>query len=84
MYFSIVLATQLPSQYVDQLFSGWFRIRVLWYGIFLNKKQMKPLGKSVTLAVSLKVAPGKVKYIFGIDILANQKQNNFSVVGEIF
>ena len=46
-------------------------MRVLYNGIFLNKKQMKPLEKSITLAVSLKVAFGNVKYIFNIDILAN-------------
>ena len=45
---------------------------------------MKPLEKSITLAVSLKVAVGNVKYIFDIDILINQKQNNISDVGEIF
>ena len=32
---------------------------------------MKSLEKSITLAVSLKVAAGNVKYIFNIDILAN-------------
>ena len=37
---------------------------------------MKPLEKSMTLAVSLKVAVGNVKYVFNIDILVNQKQNN--------
>ena len=30
---------------------------------------MKPLEKSITLVVSLKVAVGNVKYIFNIDIL---------------
>ena len=44
---------------------------------------MKPLEKSITLAISLKVAIGKVKYIFKIDILVNQQQNNISVVGEM-
>ena len=83
MHFSIIiLATQLPSQFVEQFFSGWFRISVLCYGIFLNKNQMKPLEKSITLAVSLKVAVGNVNfifninYIFNIDISVNQKQNN--------
>ena len=47
-------------------------------GIFLNKKQMTTLEKSITLAVSLKVAVSNVKYIFNIDILVNQKQNNIS------
>ena len=32
---------------------------------------MKPLKKSITLAISLKVAVGNVKYIFNIDILVN-------------
>ena len=32
---------------------------------------MKTLEKSITLAVSLKVAVGNVKYIFNIDILVN-------------
>ena len=40
-------------------------------GIFLNKKQVKTLEKSITLAVSLKAAVGNVKYIFNIDILVN-------------
>ena len=47
-------------------------------GIFLNKKQMTTLEKSITLAVSLKDAVSNVKYIFNIDILVNQKQNNIS------
>ena len=42
-----------------------------FYDIFLNKKEMKPLEKSITLAVSLKVAVGNVKYIFNIYILVN-------------
>ena len=37
---------------------------------------MKPLEKSITLAVSLKIAVDNVKYIFSIDIKVNQKQNN--------
>ena len=45
---------------------------------------MKSSEKSITFAVSLKVAVGSVKYIFHIDILANKKQNNISAVGEIF
>ena len=45
---------------------------------------MKPLEKSITLAVSPKIAIGNVKYIFNIDILVNSQQNNISVVGEIF
>ena len=32
---------------------------------------MKPSEKSITLAVSLAVAVGNVKYIFNIDILVN-------------
>ena len=40
-------------------------------GFFLNKKQMKSLEKSFTLAVSLKVTVANVKYIFNIDILVN-------------
>ena len=64
-----MLATHLPSQFVEQLFSGWFGICVLCYGIFLNKKEMKLLEKSITLAVSLKVAVDNVKYIFNIDII---------------
>ena len=40
--------------------------------------------KSITLAVTLKVAAGNVKYIFNIDILVNWKQNNISADGEIF
>ena len=83
MYFSIILTTQLPSQFAEKLFLGWFRIRGLFYEIFLNTKEMKPLEKSITLAISLKVAIGKVKYIFKIDILVNQQQNNISVVGEM-
>ena len=59
-------------------------MRVLRNEIFLNKKQMKPLEKSTTLAVSLKVAVGFVKYIFNIDILVNWKQNNISAVGGMF
>ena len=43
---------QLPSQFVLQLLSGWFRTLVLCNEIFLNKKQMKPLEKSITLAES--------------------------------
>ena len=82
MYFSIILATQSPIYFAEQLFSGWVR-RVLCYGVFLNKRQMKPLEKLITLAVSLKVVVGNVKYI-NIDILVNHKQNNVSVVGEIF
>ena len=82
MYFSIILATQSPIYFAEQLFSGWVR-RVLCYGVFLNKRQMKPLEKLITLAVSLKVVVGNVKYI-NIDILVNYKQNNVSVVGEIF
>ena len=45
---------------------------------------MKSSEKSITFAVSLKVAVGNVKYVFHIDILANKKQNNISAVGEIF
>ena len=45
---------------------------------------MKSLEKSITLAVSLKVVFGNVKYIFNIDILLNYRQNNISAVGEIF
>ena len=40
-------------------------------GIFLNKKQIKYLEKPITLAVSLKVAVGNVKYTFNIDVLVN-------------
>ena len=48
------------------------QVRVLYIRICdWNKKQMKPLEKSVTLMVSLKVAVGNVKYIFNIDILVN-------------
>ena len=32
---------------------------------------MKSLEKSITLAVSLKIADGNVKYIFNIDTLVN-------------
>ena len=32
---------------------------------------MKSLEKSITLAVSLQIADGNVKYIFNIDILVN-------------
>ena len=32
---------------------------------------MKPLEKSITLAVSLKIAVDNVKYIFSIDIKVN-------------
>ena len=45
---------------------------------------MKPLEKSITLAICLKVAAGNVKYILNIDILVNQRQNNISAVGEMF
>ena len=38
-------------------------------GIFLNKKQMKPLAQSIILVGSLKVHD--VRYIFNIDILVN-------------
>ena len=46
-------------------------MRVLCNRIILNRKQMKPSEKSITLAVSLTVAVGNVKYIFNIDILVN-------------
>ena len=45
---------------------------------------MKSLEKSITLAFSLKVAVGNVKYIFNIDVLVNWEQNNISAVGETF
>ena len=45
---------------------------------------MKSLEKSITLAVSLKVVLGNVKYIFNVDILVNYTQNNIIAVGEIF
>ena len=48
-----------------------FRIRVLCNGIYVNKKQMKSLEISITVAVSLNVAVANVKYIFNIDILVN-------------
>ena len=84
MCFSIILATQLPSSFVEQLLLGWFRICVPCNGIFLNKKQMKPSEKSITSAVCLKVAVGNVKYILNIDVLVNWKQNNIRVVRKIF
>ena len=34
------------------------------FGIYVNQKQMKSLEKLLTLAVSLKVAVGNIKYIF--------------------
>ena len=71
MYFSKILATQIPSYFVEQLLSGWFKMHVLCNRIILNRKQMKPSEKSITLAVSLTVAAGNVKYIFNIDILVN-------------
>ena len=37
---------QFPSWFVEQLFAAGFRIRVLYSGMFLNKKHMKPLEKS--------------------------------------
>ena len=54
MYFSMILAMQLPSQFTEQLFSRWFKISVLCNGIFPNKKQIKPSEKSITLVVSFK------------------------------
>ena len=38
-------------------------MHVLCNRIILNRKQMKPSEKSITLAVSLTVAAGNVKYI---------------------
>ena len=45
---------------------------------------MKLLEKSVPLAISLKVAGGNVKYIFNIEMLGNERQNNIRAVREIF
>ena len=51
--------------------------RSIFYGILVNKKQIKSsekinyLKKSITLAVYLKVAAGNVKYILIIDMLVN-------------
>ena len=46
-------------------------MRVLCNGIYVNKKQMKSLEKSIILLVSLKVVVSNVKYVFNIDILVN-------------
>ena len=84
MRFPIILAMQLPSQFIEQLFSEWFTTCVLRNGIFLSKKQIIPLEKLITSAISLKVAVRNVKCIFNIDILVNQNQSNICAVGEIF
>ena len=53
------------SSYVCRTYMGKTGRGPFWSPIL----QMKPLEKSITLAVSLKVAVGNVKYIFNIDIL---------------
>ena len=59
-------------------------MRFLCNGIYVNKKQMKSFEKSITFAFSWKVAVGKVKCIFIINILVNYTQNNINAVGETF
>ena len=61
-----------------------FQDTCLWNGIFVDKMQIKSLEKAINLAIYLKVEVGNVKYIFNINILVNQEQNNISAVGEIF
>ena len=59
-------------------------MRFLCNGIYVNKKQMKSFEKSITFAFSWKVAVGKLKCIFIINILVNYTQNNINAVGETF